>query len=240
VTEGSRRNNESDMGSESDMGLSRNVLLGKKKQSFKVAQNTRADVSLIDLDGKQVIYKDYTDSSKGFSLLLAPFLVYRETKALRQLQGVKGIPGLVSKVDSRSFLMEFVPAQRIRFVYMDLDWSAFIPKTEDLVQQLHARGVIHGDLRNATNILVDRDHNPVFVDFVSAVHRGHRYNPFSWALFKLCLAIDRGAMYKLKDKYAPELVSETERNSHTRRGPFERTARWFSVRIRNLIQKIFP
>ena len=225
---------------DSDWVLPRSVLLTNKTRSFKVAQNTRADVSLIDLQGKQMIYKDYTDSSKGFSLLLAPFLVYRETKALRQLKGVKGIPGLLSKVDSRSFLMEFIPAQRIRFVYMDLDWNAFIPKTEELVRELHERGVIHGDLRNATNILVDRDHNPVFVDFVSAVHRGHRYNPFSWALFKLCLAIDRGAMYKLKEKYASELVSETERDSHTRRGSFERTARWFSVQIRNLIQKIFP
>ena len=220
--------------------LPRSVLLDKKTRSFKVAQNTRADVSLIDLDGKLMIYKDYTESSKGFALLLAPFLVYRETKALRQLQGVEGIPGLLGKVDSRSFLMEFVPARRIRFVYMDLDWAAFIPKTEELVQNLHERGVIHGDLRNATNILVDSNHNPVFVDFVSAVHRGYRYNPFSWALFTLCLVIDRGAMYKLKDKYAPELVSSTERNSHIRQGPFERTARWFSVQIRNLIQKIFP
>ena len=224
----------------SGVALTRSFLLSKKIKSFKVAENTRADVSLVNLDDKQVIYKDYTDSSRGFSLLLAPFLVYRETRALRQLQNVKGIPGLVSKIDSRSFLMEYIPAQRIRFVYMDLDWAVFIPKTEKLVQKLHDNGVIHGDLRNATNILVDKDHNPVFVDFVSAVHRGYRYNPFSWALFQLCLAIDRGAMYKLKDKYAPELVNKTERDFHTRQGPFERTARWFSVQIRNLIQKVFP
>ncbi len=215
-------------------------LLRHREQSFKQAGNTRADVLLLNVGGNRAILKDYTQSSKWFSLLLSPWLVYRETRALRLLQDVAGTPRLIGKVSSRAFLMEYIPARRIRFAGQDLDWDDFIGRTENLVAILHETGVVHGDLRNATNILVDQTRQPVFVDFVSATFRGHRYNPFTWALFSLCLRIDHSAMFKLKNKYAPEMVSAEELASNSDAGLLERVARWFSVRIRNLVQGIFP
>jgi serine/threonine protein kinase len=220
--------------------LSYRELLQHREKSFKQAGNTRADVLLLNVDGTRAILKDYTQSSKWFSRLLSPWLVYRETRALRLLQDVAGTPRLIGKVSSRAFLMEYIPARRIRFVGHELDWDDFIGRTENLVAMLHETGVVHGDLRNATNILVDQNRQPVFVDFVSAAFRGYRYNPFTWALFNLCLCIDQGAMFKLKNKYAPQMVSAEELASNSDVGFLERVARWFSVRIRNLVQGIFP
>ncbi len=215
-------------------------LLEHREQSFKQAGNTRADVMLVNVDGYRAILKDYTHSSKGFSLLITPWLVHRETRALQLLQDIPGTPRLLGKVSTRAFLMEYIPSQRIRLAGKNLDWADFIRRTENLVRLLHENGVVHGDLRNATNILVSEKQSPVFVDFTSAVFRGYRYNPFSWALFTLCLRIDHGAMFKLKNKYAAELVSAEELADNSEAGMLEKVARWFSHRIRNLVQRIFP
>ena len=220
--------------------LSHQELRDSVSSIFKTADNTRGDVLLLEVEGKNAVLKDYSNSGKGFRLFVAPFLVYREIKTLRVLQNVDGIPGVVRKVSNVAFLMEYLPAERIRFVREQLNWQEFISKTEYLVEKLHEQGVVHGDLRNATNILVDSQQNPVFVDFVSAVHRGHPLNLFSFVLFKLCLRIDQGAMYKLKNKYAPELIDEVERELNSKQGLLEYVARWLSVRIRNFIQRVLP
>ena len=81
---------------------------------------------------------------------------------------------------------------------------------------------------------------PVLVDFASAVSRGHRFNPLGWSMFHLCKVIDEGALFKLRDKYAPELVSAAERAEREQIGGLERSARWLSVRIRNLIRRLSP
>lgn len=195
---------------------------------------------LIESRGEQAILKDYSGSNKGFRLFVAPLLVYREIRALRILDEVQGVPGFIRKLSGRTFLIEFIPAKRTGTVKEEIDWTQFIQRVEALINELHDKGVVHGDLRNTTNILMTPQQRPVFVDFVSAVHCGHRFNIFSLILFRLCLPIDHGAVFKLKEKYAPQLITPTERLRHANPGRIETVARWLSVRIRNLVQIIFP
>ena len=207
---------------------------------LKKAESTRADVLLIESHGDKAILKDYSGSNKGFRLFIAPLLVYREIRALRILDEVRGVPGFIRKLSRQTFLIEFIPAKRMCAVKEGINWVQFIPRVEALVNALHKKGVVHGDLRNVTNILVAPQQRPVFVDFVSAVHCGHRFNIFSLILFKLCLPIDHGAMFKLKKKYAPQLITPEEHHRYANPGRIETVARWLSVRIRNLVQRIFP
>ena len=207
---------------------------------LRSAESTRADVLLIESRGDQAILKDYSGSNKGFRLFIAPLLVYREIRTLRILDEVQGVPGFIRKLSGQTFLIEFIPAQRVGVVKEGIDWVQFIQRVEALINALHDKGVVHGDLRNTTNILVTPQQRPVFVDFVSAVHCGHRFNVFSLILFKLCLPIDHGAVFKLKEKYAPQLITPAERLRHVNPGRIETVARWLSVRIRNLVQIIFP
>ena len=195
---------------------------------------------LIESRGDKAILKDYSGSNKGFRLFIAPLLVYREIRTLRILDEVRGVPGFIRKLSGQTFLIEFIPAKRIGIVKEGTDRVQFIQRVEALISALHDKGVVHGDLRNMTNILVTPQQRPVFVDFVSAVHRGHRFNIFSLILFKLCLPIDHGAVFKLKEKYAPQLITPAERLRHVNPGRIETVARWLSVRIRNLVQIIFP
>ena len=209
-------------------------------RTIREGEHTRAEVRLLEVNGQALIFKDYTRSSPLFSALIAPLLVHRECRALKILGDLDGVPRLIRKVSARSFLMEYLPAQRIRFVREDIPWPQFLADTESLVADINGRGVVHGDLRNATNILVADNMTPVFVDFASAVFRGHRLNPVGWAMYNLCKTIDEGALFKLRDKYAPELVSARERADRGQSGYLERAARWLSVRIRNLIKRFSP
>ncbi len=209
-------------------------------EALRSAESTRADVLLIEARGDQAILKDYSGSNKGFRWFVAPLLVYREIRALRALDEVQGVPGFIRKLSARTFLIEFIPARQIGLAEEGIDWVQFIPRIEALIGALHDKGVVHGDLRNTTNILATPQQRPVLVDFVSAVHRGHRFNVLSLILFKLCQPIDHGAVFKLKEKYAPQLITPAECLRHANPGRIETAARWLSVRIRNLVQIIFP
>ncbi len=209
-------------------------------ETLRYARSTRADVLLLETCGEQAILKDYSGSNKGFRWFVAPLLVYREIRTLHALEQVQGVPGFIRKLSGQAFLMEFIPARQTDLYKEGIDWVQFIPRIEALINALHDNGVVHGDLRNTTNILMTPQQRPVFVDFVSAVHRGHRLNVFSLILFKLCQPIDHGAVFKLKEKYAAQLITPAEHLRHARPGRIETAVRWLSVRIRNLVQLIFP
>ena len=142
-------------------------------RTLKHAENTRADVLLLTHQGETAVMKDYAGSNKGFSLLLAPFLVYREVKALKKLHGIRGIPQLIKKSSARSFVMEYLNAGSLKQAGADFDWEAFIGDSQSLVASINQRGVVHGDLRNASNILVDQNRHPVLsTPGTSGFHRG--------------------------------------------------------------------
>ncbi len=209
-------------------------------KTFRYPAGTRARVLLTEQDGVQAVLKDYSESGKSFAFFLSPWLVQREIRALRRLDGIDGVPRVLHRTSSRSFLMEYVSARQLHELEGEIDWERLIGRIERLVERIHASGVIHGDLRNANNILVDENGHPVFVDFVAAVFRGYKLNPFSWLLFRLSLRIDRSAVFKLKTRHAPELITPEDRIRYLTAGPLEKVSRWISVRIRSLVQRISP
>ena len=207
--------------------------------ALRSAEKTRADVLLLELNGQKVVLKDYTNSNPGFSMFVGPFLTWRESKALHRLQGLDGVPELVRKVSYRAILIEYIPSRRLRQAGQGFDWVNFINQAEQLTQSLHQRGVVHGDLRNATNILIDEKDRPVFVDLVSAVHQGSSWNPLTRWIFSQALILDRGAVHKLKMKYAPQMVSAEEIEKWQQKGVMERVARKISMLTRKLISVVF-
>ena len=51
----------------------------------------------------------------------------------------------------------------------ELQLEGVLTELESAVRGLHARGVVHLDLRHRSNVLVARDGRPVLIDFASAV-----------------------------------------------------------------------
>ena len=117
------------------------------------------------------------------SRLVARMLAGRERRALRHLAGLVGVPPLP---DLPAYAAAPSPdgsvpraADVLLRGWMEGEplWSVsrlpedFFERLEDLVRDLHDRGVCHNDLHKEPNVLVDPDGRPALVDFqLASVH----------------------------------------------------------------------
>lgn len=214
--------------------LSYDELLELGQHRFAKAGGTRPAVWLLKQGDTQAVFKDYHVCSAWFRRLIAPLLVWREVRALRYLAGMRGIPQLVQRVDRISFVLEFLPADRLarkkRDAWPDPDWA----RLRALIDEMHARGLAHGDLRRSSNILFDQRGEPFLVDFVAHVTRGGNWNmPWNWAFSRLCRA-DLTAIYKLKERAFPGSLTEQEQAFLDKTSLLDQLARGIGSSVRKL------
>ncbi len=173
-------------------------------------------VSGVDLEGRPAVLKDYR--KKRIFGLLAPTLVRREFRILRRLEGIAGIPRAYRIVDRRALLLEYVEGRTIgKFRPGDLDDAVF-RRLSRVVQEMHACGVVHLDLRQKKNIVISPDGRPYLIDFASAlVCEG----PFR-AIWDPLLRVDQSALLKFKERNFPHLVTDEDR-AELKRHRFLRT-----------------
>jgi len=208
--------------------------------SYRQAGGSRPDVLLLSLDGETAVLKDFSHSDTAFSRFIGPLLVFREVRSLRRLDGLTGIPRLLRPVNRKAFLLQAVPGTPCSQLAAGAVDAAFFTRLRELIDQMHARGVAHCDLRSGGNILVGHDGQPWLVDFVASIHDGSRWNlPARW-LFRQFQAADTGAVVKLKQRLAPELLDTDERAwLARRRGWLERTARLIGRSVRRASRFLF-
>jgi len=121
---------------------------------------------------------------------VAHILMRRERRALRRLEGLRGVaelPELPAYVGAQSpggeapraadvLLRSWIEGEPL-FAVTELPRD-FFERLEDLVRELHDRGVCHNDLHKEPNILVQPDGRPALVDFQLAschAQRGRRF-----------------------------------------------------------------
>lgn len=115
-------------------------------------------------------------SAIPFSRAVAGLLLERERRALARLDGLAGLPRLLSepardahgaRVLLRSFV-EGAPLSAAEELPVD-----FFDRLDELALALHERGVCHNDLHKEQNVLVGADGFPWLVDFqLASCHRG--------------------------------------------------------------------
>ncbi len=215
-------------------GLSHPELLAHKLLGFTKAGGSRPAVWLIELGGRKAVLKDYHACDSAFGQWVGPLLVRRETRALQQLDGLRGIPRLLRVVDARAFLMEYVEAVRWKRRLGENQAKPDFARLAALVAEMHARGIAHCDMRSASNILIAPDGEPYLVDFVAHFRRGSRWNPlWTWLFRQFCRA-DDGAVAKLKGRIAPHLLEPQERAMLENRSGLDRFARLIGGTVRDL------
>ena len=117
------------------------------------------------------------------SALVARELLARERRALLELTGMDGVPHLV---ESPPFPVPRHPRRQLQRSFLEgvpLHAASSLPRDyfehlEQLVRDLHARGVCHNDLHKEGNILVAPDGRPCLIDFqLASLHpkRGRRF-----------------------------------------------------------------
>lgn len=217
--------------------LTREYLHKRCIEHVRIAQGTRPDLKIIDLDGHKVALKDFHNSSPWFRRIIGPILIRREAGALRKLDSVNNVPKLLASLDRHSLLMEYVDGVPMRQAPQEAFTQEFFDRLDTLVNQMHSAGVAHCDLRTGNNVLVDADHNPHLIDFASCVFRGRGLNPFISLVFREFRRADKRVVLTLKRRFAPELLTKDEEAALAKPLPFERPARFIGKSVRNLTRR---
>lgn len=156
-----------------------------------------------------VIVRD-TGTARPWARWLALSLMRREARVLATLDGVDGVPRLVSC--DRSMLvrryLDGVPMQHAR-----PRSRAYFRHALTLLRTLHRCGVVHNDLAKEPNLLVTPAGTPAFLDFQLAMRFRRRGR-----LFRLLAYDDLRHLLKHKRSYCPESLSPRQRRILSRPG----------------------
>ncbi len=208
--------------------------------TFRQGGGSRPDVLLIEIDGEKAVLKDQGGADKMFALLVGPLLNWRECKALNKLNAVSCVPNLLSKPTSRSFLMTYHESEQItRLEKFHPEWPEFFDKLKSAIDEIHAAGVAHNDLRNPTNTLVTPNGDPVLVDLVACFCQGQAWNlPNRW-MFNKFSQVDLSAITKIKSRVAKELITDTDIVAEDIAGRPGMAIKGFGQWIRRISRKLF-
>ncbi len=131
-----------------------------------------AVVSRVELDGRLWTVKDFSSRAWWVRLFYGAFILKREQKALCRLRGIDGIAGASFLIDREALAVEFVEGMSMNDVPAERITAAFLEALERLMGAMHARGIVHLDLRGKGNILVRPDGTPALIDFQAALSTG--------------------------------------------------------------------
>ena len=184
-----------------ESGLTREALAGATRALLNRGSRRNPDVLLVEHRGEQLVVKDFAPRGPLVRALLGPRIAAREARAYQQLAGHPAVPGFRGWIDRLAFALEYRPGRRLSRRLAGTLPDDFLPRLEAALDDMHARGVAHLDLRHRSNVLVGADGRPIVIDFGSAVC----VRPgglAARALLPLLTRIDRGALDKWRTKLA--------------------------------------
>lgn len=171
----------------------------------------QSSVFEVEWHGCRAAVKDFSATPRLFRRLAAPFLVARETAALKRLDGLSCVPAFYARIDRTSFAMELVEGTPLdTFARGELAPEVF-PRVQAAIDAIHERGVSHCDLKRRSNLLLTPQSDIVLIDFAAALI-GRRAGRFfiNW-LQRQAALVDDKSVPRLKKFVAPELLSAEDR-----------------------------
>ena len=196
---------------------------------------SRPHVAKLQRNGEIRVVKNHNGCDPLFARCLGRLLTRREKRALIRLDGIANVPRLMGQPDVRALCTEWIDAISIKdAIQRDTDWNLFLHNLEKVLDDIHALGVAHCDLRGMSNILVGSGNSAFLIDFVSCFFSGPRWNILQRWAFKQFCAADRAALLKLKQRVAPERLNADEARQIAHTSFFNRFVRSVGRAIRSL------
>lgn len=155
----------------------------------------KADVLLVESEIGPVVVKDFSGRGPVVHAGFGPWSLRREARIYARLAGLPEVPRLLGWLDARAFVLEYRPGILLSRSLAGRVPADFISRLERAIAAMHARGVVHLDLRHRSNVLAGEDGRPVVLDFASAL----AFDPGTTSGrlgIRLAGAIDRRALEK--------------------------------------------
>jgi RIO-like serine/threonine protein kinase len=170
----------------------------------------KPDLNEVHVGSQTFMVKDVQDKPLLFRWTLGVWLIHKEWRIYSRLAGIRGIPRAIERMDRFSFAMEFIQGRPI--ARGESLSPSFFSDLERILRDVHARGVVHLDLRHKGNILVSEAGEPYLIDFNSSFsfnQKGflRRY------LFPVLCWVDFGGLLKLKQRVSPASMTPQELSS---------------------------
>ena len=168
-------------------------------ENLSVGRCGRASVSIFRNETEAWVVKDFSRVNPALRWTWCLFMVKRELRVLQQLRGLRGIPSDAFRLDRFALGYRFTPGAPIGSANPQLMTPAFFEELESLVHQMHARNIVHLDMRYSRNVLVGDDGMPTLLDFQSYA----RLEMVPGFLHQLLKNIDLSGVYKHWNRKQP-------------------------------------
>ena len=192
------------------------------------------DVHLIRREDAAVVEKTYR-RRPCLVRAAGSVLVCWEGFIYSKLKGLPGIPGVVQSPDVYTLTTTFMGGHNLK-TKNRIPGETYFTHLERLIEAVHARGVIHLDMRNRRNYGMDEEGMPYLVDFATSI-----YTPFKGPVWRLLCKIDWMGYLKVKAKLNPDLLSARENRRHALGTALSRL--WLPSKVipstRRLFRRIF-
>ncbi len=167
--------------------------------------------------------KDFLPCPAFWRWTYGRLLTGREVRAYGRLEGVEGVPRFLGRIDGYAFGAEWVAGKDLGKCPKGTLRVETFDRLAATVEAMHARGVLHLDLRQRRNVLVDDAGVPRVIDFSS----GFTVDPagrFGRWMLRLLGAVDRSGVLKYKRRFLPQSLTDDEK---ARLRSVERWRRWW-------------
>ncbi|NWF93233.1 MAG: hypothetical protein HXY46_09970 [Syntrophaceae bacterium] len=167
----------------------------------------KPDLNRVEVGGRTLMVKDVRRRNPFLRWTLGLWLIEKEWKIYGRLKGVSGVPMPVERIDRFAFAMEFIPGRPIQ--RGEVLSPYFFTRLEEVLGEIHQRGVVHLDLRHKGNILISEGGEPFLIDFNSSFSFKEK-GMLRRILFPLLRWVDYGGLLKLKERISPSSMTPEE------------------------------
>jgi hypothetical protein len=174
------------------------------KDKKSSSEGTEARVLIYQLPRGGVVLKEWAPARGAFLKRYSAWVMAREVRHYRLLQGVPGVPRLLGKLDSSRFLLEHVDAKPIHRKLGKEILHAALDNLESVIAGIHERGFAHLDLRHKGNVLVGQGGDVWIIDLGQGLDCSRGL--LRRLIFPLLRRIDRSAVTKFRARYAPDTL----------------------------------
>jgi hypothetical protein len=132
----------------------------------------KAEIWRVRVGNEDWVVKDF--AARGFLArnLVGANFIRRDLRALQRLDGIKGVPSGAFAVDRYALAYRFVPGRPLATIDGPDQPPEIFHALEETLREVHRRGIVHLDIRNCRNVIVNDRFEPVLLDFEASLDTG--------------------------------------------------------------------
>jgi hypothetical protein len=169
------------------------------------------------------------------SAFVGRWLIDCEERIYRTLDGAEGVPSPLGRLDAQALVIEHIGGRACSDCPDGSLSPEFFQRLQHVVESIRARGVVHCDIKNRSNVVVTEDLRPYIIDFASAFTRKGRCGRLRRFALDRLRHDDQRAVVKAR-LLVGRIWNEEDERFACHHGPAERAVRAVRKTARRLLK----